>query len=86
MTKEELQELVKKYRNLSMKEESRDDDKSHLYERYADWVEDNIDIFGNLYDKEQLWETFLEDHDEDFDSMLPEGDDDDEITDYLTKD
>ena len=86
MIKEELEQIIEKYRHLSIKFESRDEEKSQQYERFAEWVKDNINTFEYIYDEKELWELFLDYHDEDLDSMFPEGDEDDSITDWMTKD
>ncbi len=92
MTREELEQIIKKYRHLSVKFESRNDNKSQQYERFAEWVDDNIDTFENVddfaSDEDELWNNFLESEEEseNWDSMFPEGDEDDSITDWMTKD
>lgn len=92
MTREELEQIIEKYRHLSAKFESKNDNKSHQYERFAEWVDNNIDTFEDIddfaSDEDELWNNFLESEEEseNWDSMFPEGDEDDSITDWMTKD
>jgi hypothetical protein len=77
MTREELEQLIDKFRHLSVKYESRNNDKSQQYERFVEWVDDNIDTFEDLddfaSDEDELWNNFLEAEDEsrNWDSMFP---------------
>ena len=92
MTTEGLELSIEKYRELSEKYQSSNDEKSYLYDRCADYIENNMSEFEDgLEDTEddfkELWDRFKE-VEEDFgnwDMMFPEGDEDDSITDYLTK-
>jgi hypothetical protein len=87
MTKEELEEIVVEFRDKSSQASLEDETEAAQLDRFADWVESDIENFDDVDDKEELWELFLEVHDEDavWDAYFPEGDDDDSITDYLTK-
>lgn len=84
MTQEELEQIIEKYRKLSGRID--DDEVAAKYEQFAYWVETGIDTFDHIEDKKELWELFLSDHDEAWEEMFPNGDEDDEITDYFTKD
>lgn len=92
MTKEELEEIIEKYRNLSSKHYPQNEAKSYQFSQFADWVEDNKDTFEDVdefaNDEDELWSNFLEvkEESENFDSMFPEGDDDDLISDWMTND
>ncbi|MEI7502989.1 MAG: hypothetical protein WCJ61_06865 [Paludibacter sp.] len=88
MTKEELEEIVVEFREKSSQASLEDETEAAQLDRFADWVESDIENFDDVEDKEELWELFLEVHDEEavWDAMFPDGDDDDSITDYLTKD
>lgn len=96
MEREDLDQIIVKYRNLSNKFAMSDDNKSHLYERFAEWVEDNIDESECLIERDEssdyekdIWDHFIEveeEYDNYWDEMFPEGDEDDSITDWMTKD
>jgi hypothetical protein len=92
MTREELEQIIKKYRNRSNKLYPEHEAKSYQCAQFADWVEDNIDTFEDVddfaSDEEELWDNFLEskEESENWDSMFPNGDEDDSITDWMTKD
>jgi len=88
MTKEELEEIVVEFRDKSSQVSLENETEADQLERFAYWVESDIENFDDVDDKEELWELFLEVHDEEaiWDAMFPYGDDDDSITDYLTKD
>lgn len=92
MTREELEHIIEKYRNLSGNLYSQDEAKSYHFRQFADWLENNIDTFEDVddfaSDEEDLWNNFLEvvEETENWDSMFPEGDEDDSITDWMTKD
>lgn len=83
MTREELEQIIEKYRSLSGNLYSRDETKSHHYNQFADWVENNIDTFEDVdefaTDEEELWNNFLEaeGESENWDYMFPEGNEDD---------
>lgn len=91
MTREELDETIEKYRNLSIKLYPEDEVKSYQYDQFSSWLEDNIEFYDNDEnndDEEDLWFQFKEQmqESENFDDMFPEGDEDDSITDWITKD
>jgi hypothetical protein len=87
MQKQEIAKIINKYRNFA--HSSDDEEKSHHYEQFADYVEDNFDLFeeNDFYETEEdLFDSFQQaesEIDAQWDSMFPEGDDDDSITDYL---
>ena len=89
MQREEIEKIIAKYRKLA--NASFDDDKIYQYERFADFVEDNIEIYEDdeyCETEEHLIDNFNEveaEVDSQWDAMFPEGDDDDSITDYLTR-
>jgi len=89
MQREEIERIIDKYRKLA--NASCDDDKIYQYERFADFVEDNIEIYEDdeyCETEEHLMDNFNEveaEVDAQWDSMFPEGDDDDSITDFLTR-
>ena len=92
MTKEGLEKNIEKYRELSIKFESIDEEKSYLYGRCADYVEDNMWEFEDGQEDEdedfkEIRERFKEIEEEmgNWVDMFPEGDEDDSITDFLTK-
>ena len=87
MTADEFEELIEKYRRLSSKLEIDDDLKSYEYDRFASWLEENKGTFEDE-DEDELLFSFREQEDEgnNWDSMFPEGDEDDSITDWMTQD
>ena len=92
MTKEELEKIIEKNQNLSSKLYPQNETKSYHFSQFADWIEYNIDTLEDVddfaTDEEELWNNFLEAEaeGENWDSIFPEGDDDDSITDWMTKD
>jgi uncharacterized protein YozE (UPF0346 family) len=92
MRKAELKSIIDKYRKLANSHLDEDlfGKKAHKYECFADYIEDNEDDFKNKYyeTEEELWDRFNEaeaEIDAQWEAMFPEGDDDDSITDFLTK-
>ena len=90
MTREELTEIIKKYRNLARSTERFNEEKANNYERFADYLEDNNHFVDDDYyeTEEDLLEEFKEvelEIDAQWDNWFPEGDDDDSISDFLTK-
>ena len=91
MTEEELLSLVKKYHYLSAKYEPDDEEKSIAYERFAEFLED-LPIHSGLPDfdsEENLWDYFKEvetEYNNYWDVAFPEGVDEDEVMDWMTKD
>ena len=89
MQREEIEGIISKYRKLA--NASWDEEKIFQYERFADFVEENIEYFEDedYYETEKyLIEYFNEvesEVDAQWNNMFPEGDDDDSITDYLTR-
>ena len=88
MQRQKLEEIIAKYRNLV--DPSYDEEKMYQYERFADSVEDNIEIYeDDRFETEQdLFDDFNEveaEVDAQWETMFPEGDDDDFITDLLTR-
>ncbi len=90
MTTEELKEIIVEYRKKSDNMMRINEESSFQLERFADYVENNIDTFEDIDDEKELWDLFLEEHDEDeFLSIIfykGEEEEDDYITDFLTKD
>ena len=88
MTTQELEEIIVEYRQKSNKMMRVNEESAFQLERFADYVENNIDTFEDIDDEKELWDLFLEEHDEDavWDDFFSEGDEDDSITDFLTKD
>lgn len=88
MTTEELKEIIVEYRKKSDNMMRINEESSFQLERFADYVENNIDTFEDIDDEKELWDLFLEEHDESavWDDYFPEGDEDDSISDFLTKD
>lgn len=90
MTREELDQIVEKYRNLSTKFESQDEEKYFAYSRFAEFLE-GYPRHSGLSDsdsEETLWEHFKEVEEECgncWDLMFPNGDEEDSITDWMTK-
>ena len=88
MQKQDLNSIIAKYRKLAGS--SYDDDKIYRYERFADHVEDNFQLFeeDDYYETEEdLLDDFNEQESEidaQWENMFSEGDDDDAITDFLT--
>jgi hypothetical protein len=66
MTAEELSEIIIKYQRLSERYESRDEEKSIAYDRFAEFLKDYPRHSGlsNSDDEESLWEHFKEVEDE----------------------
>ena len=90
MTEEELRQLIEKYKDLSSECEPEDEEKSRAYERFAEFLEGYPGHSGlsDFENEENLWENFKEAEAEVgnyWEDVVPEGDDDDSITDYLTK-
>jgi hypothetical protein len=91
MTTEELQKIIEKYKLLSNRMALEDEEKSFVYDRFAEFLEDyprhsGLDDSDN---EENLWENFHEAEAEVnnyWDVAFPEGDEDDSINDYLTQD
>jgi hypothetical protein len=90
MTNEDLGQLIEKYRNLSMEYEPEDEEASIAYERFAEFMIDYTTYTRLSEDDDEmsLWENFKEAEagvGNYWDVAFPEDDDDDSITDYLTK-
>jgi len=90
MTEEVLLRLIQKSQDLSARCEPDDEEASMAYERFAEFLEDYPRHSGlsDNDDEENLWENFKEAEAEIgnyWDVAFPEDDDDDSITDYLTK-
>ena len=89
MQRDQIEKIITKYRNLAAS--SCDDEKIYRNERFADYVEDNIEIFEDdeyCETEDDLMDSFNEaeaEIDAQWDAMFPEGDDDDSITDYLAR-
>ena len=89
MQKDQIQEIITKYRKLAAA--SCDDEKIYKYERFADFIEENIEIYEDdeyCESEEDMLDSFNEaeaEIDAQWAAMFPEGDDDDSITDYLTR-
>jgi len=87
MQRKEIIKIITKYRNLSTS--SCDDE--DFFGRFSDYIEDYMELFeeDEFYETEEdLLDSFKRADSEDdaqWDSMFPEGDDDDSITDYLTR-
>ena len=62
MTEEELLQLIKKYKNLSIRFDSKDEEKSMAYERFAEFLVDypNHSGLSDSDTEENLWENFKE--------------------------
>lgn len=88
MTDEDLLQLIEKYKTLAIEYEPDDEEASMAYERFAEFLVDYPRHSGlsDNDDEENLWENFKEAEAEVgnyWDVAFP--DDDDSITDYLTK-
>ena len=89
MQREEIENIISKYRKLA--NASCDDEKIFQYERFADFVEEEIEYFEDdeYYETEKdLIEYFNEvesEVDTQWNNMFPEGNDDDSVTDYMTR-
>jgi len=81
MNKEEIEKVIKKYRKLAGS--TFDNEKTHHYEHFADYIEENIENFeeDDYYDSEEdLLDAYHEVESEinaQWDTMFPENDDDD---------
>lgn len=90
MTERELHQLIEKYKSLSIQLEPKDEEKSMVCERFAGFLED-YPQYSSLSDsdtEENLWENFKEAEAEVgnyWDDAFPEGIEEDEIVDWLTK-
>ncbi len=90
MTEEELLSLIKRYHYLSVRYEPDDEEKSRVYERFAEFLEDfprhsGLSDFDN---EENLWDYFKEveaEYDNYWDVAFPEGVDADEIGDWISE-
>ena len=62
MTAEELAQIIAKYKVLSARYESRDEERSIAYDRFADFLKDYPRHSGlsDSDDEESLWEHFKE--------------------------
>ena len=72
MTKEEIQEIVAKYRRMSDQELKYGADKCALFDRIADQLEDNLDLYVDddfFQSEKEIIEDICELFDE-FDSFL----------------
>lgn len=91
MRKEKIQSIATKYRKLATSRYIYNEEEANNYERFADFIEDNSYLYleDDNYETEQdLLDDFNEaeaEIDAQWDSMFPESNDDDSITDYLTK-
>jgi len=91
MTEEELLSLIKKYHFLSAKYEPGNEEKSIVYERFAEFLENfsgnsGVSDFDN---EENLWDYFKEveaEYDNYWDVAFPDKEDEDEVIDWMTKD
>jgi hypothetical protein len=88
MQTKELKIIASKYRKLAGS--VYDEEKANKYELFADYIEENDYRFED--DDYETEEDILNDFNEEaaeieaqWDDMFPEGDDDDSITDFLTK-
>ena len=91
MTKDELLQLIEKAKNLSLRYEPENEEKSRAFERFAEFLEEpsNYTHLSDFDHEIELWDCFLEAEGEVnnyWDVAFPEGDEDDSITDYFTKD
>jgi hypothetical protein len=62
MTEDELHQLIEKHKNLALKFDSKDEEKSMVCERFAGFLED-YPLHSGLSDsdtEENLWENFKE--------------------------
>jgi hypothetical protein len=89
MEKEQINSIIAKYRKLSGSAYGRDEYKAWKYDHFADYIEDNKDLYEDDYYEAE--EDLLTDYneanaevDDEWEMMFPEGDDDDSITDFLT--
>ena len=66
MTAEELAQIISKYKRLSVRYESRDEEKTIAYYRFVDFLKDYPRHSGlsDSDDEESLWEHFKEVEDE----------------------
>ena len=92
MTKAEISEIAVKYRNFASSMSARNEEKADYYERFADYLEENDyfdDYDDDFYETERdLLDSFNEMEGEteyQWNNMFPEGDEDDSITDFMTK-
>lgn len=90
MTEEELHTLIKKFRYLSTRNEPNMEEKSIVYERFAEFLENFSGNSGlSEFDiEENLWDYFKEvetENDNYWDVAFPEEIEEDEIEDGLTK-
>jgi hypothetical protein len=89
MQKEAIENIITKYRNLA--DSTDDGEKADKYSRFVWFIEENIELFeeDESYETEEdLLEDFKEvelETDVQLDAMFPEGDDDDSITDFMTR-
>ena len=79
MQRQKLEKIIAKYRNLV--DPSYNEEKMYQYERFADSVEDNIEIYeDDRFETEQdLFDDFNEveaEVDAQWEAMYPKGDDD----------
>ena len=81
MNREEIEKIIAKYRKKA--EANYGNDKHYYYNRIADHIEDNFDLFEecDFYESEEDllndFETVESEIDAQWDAMYPEGNDDD---------
>jgi len=90
MNKEQINLIIAKYRKLSASIESRNEEKAYQYERFADFIKENLEQYeDDSYETEEdLLDDFNEaeaEEDVQWNAMFPDGDEDDSITDYLMR-
>jgi len=91
MTEEELLSLIKKYHYLSARYKPSDEEKSIVYERFEEFLENFSENSGlSEFDSEEhLWDYFKEveaEYDNYWDVAFPESLDEDELEDWSTND
>jgi len=72
MTTQELEEIIVEYRQKSNKMMRINEENAFQLERFADYVENNIDTFEDIDDEKELWDEFIKDYDEDEDVFIIE--------------
>ncbi|MDR1895387.1 MAG: hypothetical protein LBR10_01180 [Prevotellaceae bacterium] len=94
MQREEIERIIAKYRKLAGSLCCTNEEKSSRYDEFADYIADeyNIERYeeeDDDYETEQdLWDDYNEavsSEEAAWELMFPNGDDDDAITDYVTK-
>ncbi len=73
MKKEEIKQLIEKYRKIEIEYGADYEEKTIFYESFVEWLEENIDTFEYVEDEPELFELYKEDNDssQNWDMLYP---------------